>query len=239
MSSPERIARLYYLLRTRRAVSAKQLQEEFEVSRATVMRDIQFLRDRLNAPIVYDAEREGYRFERAQTDFEQGYTLPGLWLDDQEAYALLTLLNVLMEIDPGILQPYVAPLRVPLKKILAGRKFPMKGFNRKIAIELEHRKIPNARLFRALSAALMDDKRIKARIQHEGPEISGDYSPQRLVLQPDGWFVDALCHTTGKLMRFPVTSIREARVLKSPAEQIIDEKAREAWDVVHEWYMRH
>eukprot|EP01036_Dinobryon_divergens_P011097 gene11097-14910_t len=53
------------LIRSRGGVSFEALQEELEVSRATLKRDLQYLRDRLGAPIVYDREANGYRFEAA------------------------------------------------------------------------------------------------------------------------------------------------------------------------------
>lgn len=37
-----------------------KLSKELEVSVATISRDIEFLRDRLNAPIAYDTFRKGY-----------------------------------------------------------------------------------------------------------------------------------------------------------------------------------
>lgn len=40
--------------------NAPKLSKELEVSIATISRDIEFLRDRLNAPIEYDSYYKGY-----------------------------------------------------------------------------------------------------------------------------------------------------------------------------------
>ena len=39
-----------------------KLAKQLEVSIATISRDIEFLRDRLNAPIEYNHERKGYYY---------------------------------------------------------------------------------------------------------------------------------------------------------------------------------
>ena len=52
MSKTERIYRLNRLLQNRRVISRRELQETLEVSAATLTRDIEFMRSRMNAPWV-------------------------------------------------------------------------------------------------------------------------------------------------------------------------------------------
>ena len=54
MSLLERVYRIERLLKLRGSASMREIQEELEVSRATVKRDLEYLRDRLNAPVVWD-----------------------------------------------------------------------------------------------------------------------------------------------------------------------------------------
>ena len=54
--------------------STKKLQDKFEVSRATIMRDLEFLRDRYNAPLEYNYEKHGY-FYSDPTFFVQSVML--------------------------------------------------------------------------------------------------------------------------------------------------------------------
>lgn len=55
--------------------------EEFEVSRRTVARDLDFLRDEENAPLAYDEVRHGY----VLTD--QTYALPPVSISRKEAFS--------------------------------------------------------------------------------------------------------------------------------------------------------
>ena len=61
MSQTERFYKIDQLLNDRGVVSFKVLMEALAISRATLKRDLAYLRDRLNAPIVYDRVKNGYR----------------------------------------------------------------------------------------------------------------------------------------------------------------------------------
>jgi predicted DNA-binding transcriptional regulator YafY len=50
--------------------STRQLAEEYEAGTATISRDIEFLRDRIGAPIEYDSRRRGYYYS------DKNYRLP-------------------------------------------------------------------------------------------------------------------------------------------------------------------
>ena len=63
MDRSERFYRIDQFIRGRGSVSMLDLVNELEVSRATVSRDIQYMRDRLHAPIEWDANRRGYFYD--------------------------------------------------------------------------------------------------------------------------------------------------------------------------------
>ena len=63
MDRTERFYRIELMIRGRGSVSFDELQSELEVSRATLHRDLQYLRDRMDAPIVFDRDSDGYRLQ--------------------------------------------------------------------------------------------------------------------------------------------------------------------------------
>ena len=75
MDRTERFYTIDRLLRARRRVSLRQLMEELEVSRATVRRDLEYMRDRMAAPIVWDRTQRGYRYD-VDEDPDGRYALP-------------------------------------------------------------------------------------------------------------------------------------------------------------------
>jgi len=61
MERTERFYKIQQLLQSRRFVRTQDFLDELEVSRATFKRDLEYLRDRFRAPIVYDPEHEDER----------------------------------------------------------------------------------------------------------------------------------------------------------------------------------
>jgi predicted DNA-binding transcriptional regulator YafY len=80
MTAATRLWRIEQLIRHRGCVSMATLIEELEVSRATLKRDLDVLRDQLGAPITYDRASNGYRLwaDPAQRR-GSAHELPGLW----------------------------------------------------------------------------------------------------------------------------------------------------------------
>ena len=56
---------------------------EYEVSQKTIQRDIDFLRDQMNAPIEYDRERQGFYYK------DTTWFLPALSLSEGDLFVLL------------------------------------------------------------------------------------------------------------------------------------------------------
>lgn len=105
----DRIYCLHRILRQARyPVPRHDLQERLECSRATIIRIIRDMWDCLGAPIEYDRDASGYHYNRADG---QPYELPGLWFNPSELHALLTVQRLLSELQPGLLESHIAPLR--------------------------------------------------------------------------------------------------------------------------------
>lgn len=118
MDRLERFYKIDRLLKERKSVPFSTFMQELGMSRASVKRDLEYMKSRFNAPIEYDAAANGYRFGAPCSG--PRYELPGLWLSSDEAYALLSMHSLLSEVQPGLLEPHVAPLKARLRAILGG-----------------------------------------------------------------------------------------------------------------------
>lgn len=114
MDRSERFHKIEALLKDRKIVPMRILLKELEVSRATIKRDLEYMRDRLHAPIEWDTERRGYYY----ADDSQ-FALPGLWLNADEIQAFLLMEDLLSQLQPGLLRQHLAPLRTRLENLLA------------------------------------------------------------------------------------------------------------------------
>ena len=70
--------------------NAVQLAAKYEVSDRTIKRDIEYMRDTLDAPITFDAAHNGYFFS------EPNWRLPALTITESELFALTLASDVLV-----------------------------------------------------------------------------------------------------------------------------------------------
>ena len=68
MDRTERFHIIDQMLCNQRLVSRAQFIDALEVSPATFKRDLEYLRDRLAAPIVWNPELRGYQYDNSDTD---------------------------------------------------------------------------------------------------------------------------------------------------------------------------
>jgi len=90
VSQTERLYRIKHWLDAGRCASRQFLLDELGISPATLKRDIAYLRDRMNAPVIFDRGQGGWRLDQSQAVVGTQYELPGLWLSAEEIHALLT-----------------------------------------------------------------------------------------------------------------------------------------------------
>ena len=224
MDRSERFYKIQNMLQHRGAVRLQDFLAELEVSKATFKRDLEYLRDRMGAPIVYDRDEEAYRFEAGVAD-QGSWQLPGLWFTASEMQALLTMDRLLADLQPGVLSDAIAPLRKRLRALLGSRQHSADDVAKRIRIlAIGSRQVESAH-FRVLSAAVLSRRRL--RIRHlrrpDGVVLEREVSPQRLVHYRDNWYLDAWCHKRQALRTFGVDAIESATVSELEARDVPEE----------------
>jgi predicted DNA-binding transcriptional regulator YafY len=218
----DRIYQLHNILRDRHTpISREELMQRLECSEPTVYRLIRILREYLGAPLEYDEEREGYRYERSA---EGGsYELPGLWLNARELQALLVFDKLFESLEPGLLGEHLAPLVHRVTELLEHKRLGLsEAAHRVRALGMAAR--PAGEWFHVLAGATLQRQRLRLRYHSRGRnEISErTVSPQRLVHYRDNWYLDAWCHSRDGLRSFAVDRVKDAHELKEPARDIPD-----------------
>jgi predicted DNA-binding transcriptional regulator YafY len=214
MDRTERFYKIDQLLQEHRFATFEQIQSQLGVSRATVKRDLQYLRDRMHAPIVYDREAGGYHFA-ATSRHAPKFELPGLWFNASEIYALLMMQNLLEDVQPGLLGPHIAPLRTRLQSLLGSQDDPPEDIAKRIRLVHATRRRADLQWFQMIASALMKRRRLQIRHWNRGTdqETEREISPQRLVYYRDNWYLDAWCHLRQEIRSFAVDAIRHATLL--------------------------
>jgi predicted DNA-binding transcriptional regulator YafY len=220
MDRLERFYKIDQLLKERRLVSFADFKTELGMSPASVKRDLAYMRDRFNAPIEYDRDANGYRFGKPRSG--PRYELPGLWFNASEVLALLSTLRMLGDLQPGMLEGQIEPLRERLRAILGSGDHSWEEVEKRIRIFQPERRESKTAHFSVIAAAVL--KRSRLWIRHynrkKDEETEREVSPQRLVHYRDNWYLDAWCHLRKDLRSFAVDAIREAALREGRAKEI-------------------
>ena len=223
MSNMDRIYQIDQLLAGRKSVPRRELEERLGVSWATLKRDLSYMKDRLNAPIIFDRSLGGYRFETEKNLIGPQYELPGLWFSAEEIHALLTMQHLLSNLDTGgLLGPQIKPMLSRLAGLLGTADDSIEEMNRRIRVETVGAREFHLDHFQVVGSALLRRKRLVIRYYARGSDetTEREVSPQRLIYYRDNWYLDAWCHLRDDLRAFSVDSIEVAELLDKRAKEI-------------------
>ena len=220
MNRSERFYQIDQLLAVRKVMSRQDLLAALEVSWATLKRDLAYLRERFNAPIVFDKDAGGYRF--GPPGVGTAYELPGLWFNGDEAYALLTMHQLLCDLEPGLLAPHVAPLLSRLESILGREKLDFAHIANRVQIAQIGKRRKSPTQFGVISRAVLE--RLQLHVHHYSREndthSERTLSPQRIVFYRSNWYLEAWCHNRDALRRFSVDALERVTLLNDAAKDV-------------------
>ncbi len=203
-----RIAHIDQAIRAGNRPNASELAQQLEVAPRTVHRDIQFLRDRLKAPLVFDPVCNGYRYDDA------GYQLPFFRLTEGELLAVFLAERLLQQYHGT---PYATALATAFQRMIS-------VLPDQVTIDLSH--LGEAFSFRQQTADPGDAERFIRLSQavRESNQLEIVYwtasrdatqsrvvDPYHLVSVDGDWFLVGYCHFREDVRMFSPARIRELR----------------------------
>jgi predicted DNA-binding transcriptional regulator YafY len=220
MDRTERFYKIEQLLHSRRVVSVPVFLEELGVSLATFKRDLMYLRDRIHAPIVFDRDANGYRFEAHKAGMQ--HELPGLWFNASEVHALLSMQQLISNIEPGLLAPHIEPLKTRLLAILAQDDFQPEDIANRIRLVQVNHRFMSGHFFELLASATLRRRRVLITHYHRGDNETTvrEVSPQQLVFYRYNWYLDAWCHLRKGIRSFAVDAITGVEFVDKAAKPV-------------------
>jgi predicted DNA-binding transcriptional regulator YafY len=216
----ERFYRIRRRLIEKGALTRREIEDDLEISHATFKRDLEYLRDRLNVPVVWSRERQAYVLDPAAEQTE----LPGVWFSPAEVYALLEIDHLLDTLGSGLLARQLAPLRARLGALLETGDRGHREIRRRIRVLTLGTRRVNRDVFEALSLALLGRRQVFIRHlrRGDGDVTERTVSPLRLVHYRYNWYLDAWDHGKQALRTFAVDAVLHARVEEAQARDLPD-----------------
>lgn len=206
----ERMLRIHEELRRGAFTNCSKLARLLEVSRKTIVRDVAFMRDRLELPIEFDARINAYRYTHPVSAF------PTVQVSEGELLALLVARKALEQYRGT---PFHRQLEVSFEKLTAGLK---DRISFSPADELQSVSFKNVGLGRAdlavfntLSGATLRQQEVEFdyRKPGESRSVRRRVRPYHLAHRENLWYLVAFDPERGALRTFAVPRVSNPQVL--------------------------
>jgi predicted DNA-binding transcriptional regulator YafY len=199
-------------IREGRYPNCVSLGDEWEVSGKTIQRDIDYLRDELEAPIAYDGLKHGYYYT------EQDFSLPAIRVSESDLFSVCVAERVLSQYRNT---PLFGKISSVFQKIMDS--LPDKTqvnpawLDERILMFPEPSTRLNPEIWDALAKAIRDNRQV--RLVHSSPGKKGververTVDPYYLVSYRGEWYLSSFCHHRQAIRTFGVSRIAEVKVL--------------------------
>lgn len=166
-------------------------RERFEVSRSTIMRDIDFLKDRYRVPLEYSSENKGYYLT------DPNYTIPSFLLTEGELFTLHIILPLVEQYKGTPLEPVFESIMEQLVEMLPKDVEIQTSFH---ANQVRFISNPQPRIdekiFLGVLKGIQEGKTLEFEYRSIKRQeyIGRKFNPYQIVCQRGDWYVLGFCH---------------------------------------------
>jgi predicted DNA-binding transcriptional regulator YafY len=211
-------------VRNGRYPNARQLAEKFEISHRTAKRLITFMRDRLCAPLVYDARRRGYAYE--DTSFE----LSQIPIAQEELLAILMARRLLSETAGGFISDAIRRFGDKLMADTASLGLAPDRLRECFSASWHGHSPVSADVFQAVCSALVESRPLE--IEYRSPCTTEStrrvVEPHHLRYYMGSWVLFAWCRLRGDWRMFFLSRICSLAIM----EETFDPRPFREWQAV-------
>jgi predicted DNA-binding transcriptional regulator YafY len=201
----ERFLWFHKQIKAEKYPNARILAQKFELSSKTAQRDIEFIRDRLNAPLVYIPSKRGYAYE------DKTYDLPGIWINEEELAALFIASRLAATIpDRRLKYSFQSFLAQILSFRTLNTSFSLDELSEKISVKnIEYARVDEP-IFQKIVDALFYGKALNIVYYspHKDQETQRLIFPLHLLQYMGSWHVISHCALRNELRDFALARIR-------------------------------
>lgn len=195
-------------VRGKRFPNTTSLAREFEISVKTSQRDIDFMRDRLKAPLIYDQTKKGYYYEN------DTFSIPSTYLSSSELTSLLVARRLLHDISGSGIEKEITSA---VDKITSFIKKHTSGSDKMddcISFHLvEYAPAPED-TFKAVLEACM--KKMSLTFKYSSPareeRTERMIDPYHLFNYMGTWHLIGYCHMRGEIRDFRINRISDIKI---------------------------
>ncbi len=213
--------------------NASTLARELEVSAKSIQRDLDFMRDRLELPMAYDARRYGFYYTEEVSAF------PSLQITEGELFALLVAEKALQQYrGTNFEKPLVSAFKKMAASLPDTVSLQLADWDQAISFRTSAMPILDLECFDALARAAARREQIEIVYRKPGTAAgeSRIIDPYQLANVNGEWFLFAYDHLRKDLRTFAPTRIQAVRqtgsIFVRPKRFSIDSRLRDSFGVL-------
>ncbi len=192
--------------------NATYLARQFEVSQRTAQRDIEFIRDRIKAPLLFDRNKNGYLY------LDNSYELPPQWFSEESVLSLALAIRLSSAVpDERIKNDLCGFLDRILDRKRKGR-FCFDDLSEKISVKnIEYSKVEGSLFHRVVDALFRELPIIITYFSpHKNEETVRVIMPLHLLHYMGNWHLVAYCTKRRDMRDFAISRIRSVEPASEP-----------------------
>ena len=205
----ERMMRLHALIQDKSFPNCSKLAREYEVTVRTVMRDVDFMRDRLRLPIAFDHQRNGYYYTRPVEQF------PQLPFTEADVFAILVAHKAIAQYRGT---PYEQPLALAFQKLSrqldSSTKYSLGNLEAALSFRPFAPEDTDLETFEILTSALKERRALKFRYRNLGAEQGQGrlVHPYHLACVDNHWYLFAFDVKRGAMRTFALPRLQSPQI---------------------------
>ena len=187
--------------------NASKLAREAEVSTKTIHRDVEFMRDRLNLPIEYDARRNGYHYTGEVSGF------PTMQITEGEIFALVVAEKALQQYrGTSFEKPLLSALRKMEQALPETISLNLADIEQTISFRTRAEPILNLEIIDVLAKAVAQRQQLELHYRKPGQAAEKRLVDAYHLANINGeWFLFAFDHARKDLRTFAPARIQSAK----------------------------
>ncbi len=183
--------------------NAAKLAQEFEISSKQAQRDIDFIRDRLYAPLRYDSKSRGYCYDVS------GYELPSIWIKEDELLALCLAAKLASNIPQGEIKKSLDLVIEKFSGFLTSDFARFKQFINNVLVKnIEYYRVEKT-IFQQVISSLFNQQAIEFDYYspHKKENSHRIVKPMHLLCYMGRWFLIGYCKEKAETRYFSLSRI--------------------------------
>lgn len=228
----ERMLRIHQAIQAGNHPNATKLAQEMEVSAKSIHRDLEFMRDRLDLPLEYDAAHGGYHYTETVSAF------PTLQITEGELFALLVAEKALQQYRGT---NFEKPLLSAFKKMSASLpdtiSLNLADWEQSISFRTRAEPVVNLEIFDALGKATAQRQQLELTYRKAGqrePELRV-VDPYHLANINGEWYLFAFDHLRKDVRTFVPARIKAmkptGKTFARPQKFSLEKRLRDSFGV--------